>query len=85
MSVLNAAHARRRACDLKPENIMIGKATTGGEPMVKLLDLGVPSCARWPAPKDRQHKFTSPVRCWAPLTTCHRSNGVSCRMMQFRN
>src|SRR5439155_3096897 len=25
----------------KPENIMIGKASTGGEPVVKLLDLGI--------------------------------------------
>ena len=42
MSVLNAAHAmgvvhRER----KPENIMIGNAGTGGEPTVKLLDLGI--------------------------------------------
>ena len=42
MSVLNAAHAMGVVHrDLKPENIMIGKAGTGGEPVVKLLDLGI--------------------------------------------
>src|SRR5262245_28858816 len=42
MSVLNAAHAMGVVHrDLKPENIMIGKANTGGEPVVKLLDLGI--------------------------------------------
>ncbi|HVS82099.1 MAG TPA: serine/threonine-protein kinase [Pyrinomonadaceae bacterium] len=42
MSVLNAAHAMGVVHrDLKPENIMIGKARTGGEPIVKLLDLGI--------------------------------------------
>src|SRR5207237_1197317 len=42
MSVLNAAHAMGVVHrELKPENIMIGKATTGGEPVVKLLDLGI--------------------------------------------
>src|SRR5947209_462237 len=42
MSVLNAAHAMGVVHrDLKPENIMIGKAATGGEPVVKLLDLGI--------------------------------------------
>ncbi|PYS41245.1 MAG: hypothetical protein DMF71_11620 [Acidobacteria bacterium] len=42
MSVLNAAHAMGVVHrDLKPENIMIGTGTTGGEPVVKLLDLGI--------------------------------------------
>src|ERR1700694_1627938 len=42
MSVLNAAHAMGVVHrDLKPENIMIGNANTGGEPTVKLLDLGI--------------------------------------------
>src|SRR5438445_9122918 len=42
MSVLNAAHAMGVVHrDLKPENIMIGKAGTSGEPVVKLLDLGI--------------------------------------------
>jgi len=42
MSVLNAAHAMGVVHrDLKPENIMIGKAGIGGEPVVKLLDLGI--------------------------------------------
>lgn len=42
MSVLNAAHAMGVVHrDLKPENIMIGKTTAGGEPNVKLLDLGI--------------------------------------------
>jgi hypothetical protein len=42
MSVLNAAHAMGVVHrDLKPENIMIGRAATGGEPAVKLLDLGI--------------------------------------------
>jgi serine/threonine protein kinase len=42
MSVLNAAHAMGVVHrDLKPENIMIGKANTDGEPVVKLLDLGI--------------------------------------------
>ena len=42
MSVLNAAHAMGVVHrDLKPENIMIGKAGTGGESIVKLLDLGI--------------------------------------------
>jgi serine/threonine-protein kinase len=42
MSVLNAAHEMGVVHrDLKPENIMIGKAGTGGEPVVKLLDLGI--------------------------------------------
>ncbi|MDX6444022.1 MAG: eukaryotic-like serine/threonine-protein kinase [Blastocatellia bacterium] len=42
MSVLNAAHAMGVVHrDLKPENIMIGKADTHGEPVVKLLDLGI--------------------------------------------
>jgi eukaryotic-like serine/threonine-protein kinase len=42
MSVLNTAHAMGVVHrDLKPENIMIGKANTGGESVVKLLDLGI--------------------------------------------
>lgn len=42
MSVLNTAHAMGVVHrDLKPENIMIGKAGNGGEPVVKLLDLGI--------------------------------------------
>src|SRR5256714_9628330 len=42
MSVLNAAHAMGVVHrDLKPETIMIGKPATGGEPVVKLLDLGI--------------------------------------------
>lgn len=42
MSVLNAAHAMGVVHrDLKPENIMIGKTGTHGEPVVKLLDLGI--------------------------------------------
>src|SRR3989442_4901423 len=42
MSVLNAAHAMVVVHrDLKPENIMIGKPSTEGEPVVKLLDLGI--------------------------------------------
>src|ERR1700694_5557979 len=42
MGVLNAAHAMGVVHrDLKPENIMIGKPRTGGEPVVKLLDLGI--------------------------------------------
>ena len=41
MSVLNTAHAMGVVHrDLKPENIMIGKGN-GGEPTVKLLDLGI--------------------------------------------
>ena len=42
MSVLNTAHAMGVVHrDLKPENIMIGKVNTGGEPVIKLLDLGI--------------------------------------------
>ncbi|HEV2913492.1 MAG TPA: protein kinase [Pyrinomonadaceae bacterium] len=42
MSVLNAAHAQGVVHrDLKPENIMLGKPTDGGQPQVKLLDLGI--------------------------------------------
>src|SRR6266849_2548924 len=42
MSVLNAAHAMGVVHrDLKPENIMIGTPSTGGPPIVKLLDLGI--------------------------------------------
>jgi len=42
MSVLNTAHAMGVVHrDLKPENIMIGKPDNNGEPVVKLLDLGI--------------------------------------------
>ncbi|HYE64459.1 MAG TPA: protein kinase [Pyrinomonadaceae bacterium] len=42
MSVLNAAHEMGVVHrDLKPENIMIGEAADGGQPVVKLLDLGI--------------------------------------------
>ena len=42
MRVLNTAHAMGLVHrDLKPENIMIGKDNSGGEPVVKLLDLGI--------------------------------------------
>src|SRR5712664_2678591 len=42
MSVLNTAHSMGVVHrDLKPENIMIGKTNSGGEPVVKLLDLGI--------------------------------------------
>ncbi|HKZ03063.1 MAG TPA: serine/threonine-protein kinase, partial [Pyrinomonadaceae bacterium] len=42
MSVLNTAHEMGVVHrDLKPENIMVGNATTGGEPVIKLLDLGI--------------------------------------------
>src|SRR6201988_2207375 len=42
MSVLDTAHSMGVVHrDLKPENIMVGKAAEGGEPVVKLLDLGI--------------------------------------------
>jgi serine/threonine-protein kinase len=42
MSVLNAAHAMGVVHrDLKPENIMLGKAGEDGQPITKLLDLGI--------------------------------------------
>jgi serine/threonine protein kinase len=42
MSVLDTAHAMGVVHrDLKPENIMIGKADEAGQPVVKLLDLGI--------------------------------------------
>src|SRR5882724_13241096 len=42
MRVLNTAHSMGLVHrDLKPENIMIGKDNSGGEPVVKLLDLGI--------------------------------------------
>ena len=42
MSVLNAAHAMGVVHrDLKPENIMLGKPGEDGEPVTKLLDLGI--------------------------------------------
>jgi serine/threonine-protein kinase len=42
MSVLNTAHAMGVVHrDLKPENIMIGKPGSGGDEVVKLLDLGI--------------------------------------------
>ena len=83
MSVLNTAHAMGVVHrDLKPENIMIGKAGTGGEPVLKLLDLGiakmreiaggeaaVPPRSRWPD------------RFWVRPITCRPSNGASCLAM----
>src|ERR1043165_1728812 len=42
MSVLETAHAMGVVHrDLKPENIMVGQPAEGGEPVVKLLDLGI--------------------------------------------
>jgi eukaryotic-like serine/threonine-protein kinase len=42
MSVLDTAHSMGVVHrDLKPENIMVGHPTEGGEPVVKLLDLGI--------------------------------------------
>src|SRR5678816_1481023 len=42
MSVLDTAHAMGVVHrDLKPENIMVGKPGENGEPVVKLLDLGI--------------------------------------------
>src|SRR5215213_3312818 len=42
MSVLETAHSMGVVHrDLKPENIMIGKSDEGGQPIVKLLDLGI--------------------------------------------
>jgi serine/threonine-protein kinase len=42
MSVLNAAHAMGVVHrDLKPENIMLGKPGDDGQPVTKLLDLGI--------------------------------------------
>jgi eukaryotic-like serine/threonine-protein kinase len=42
MSVLDTAHSMGVVHrDLKPENIMVGKPAEGGEPVVKLLDLGI--------------------------------------------
>ena len=42
MSVLETAHAMGVVHrDLKPENIMVGKPAENGEPVVKLLDLGI--------------------------------------------
>jgi serine/threonine-protein kinase len=42
MSVLDTAHSMGVVHrDLKPENIMVGQSGEGGEPVVKLLDLGI--------------------------------------------
>src|SRR6185503_17000707 len=42
MSVLDTAHAMGVVHrDMKPENVMIGLAGTGGKPVPKLLDLGI--------------------------------------------
>ena len=42
MSVLDTAHSMGVVHrDLKPENIMVGRPAEGGEPIVKLLDLGI--------------------------------------------
>jgi len=42
MSVLETAHAMGVVHrDLKPENIMVGNPTGNGEPVIKLLDLGI--------------------------------------------
>jgi serine/threonine protein kinase len=42
MSVLDTAHSMGVVHrDLKPENIMVGTPAEGGEPVVKLLDLGI--------------------------------------------
>lgn len=42
MSVLDTAHSMGVVHrDLKPENIMVGRPAEGGEPVVKLLDLGI--------------------------------------------
>jgi serine/threonine-protein kinase len=42
MSVLDTAHSMGVVHrDLKPENIMVGKPAENGEPVVKLLDLGI--------------------------------------------
>ena len=42
MSVLDTAHSMGVVHrDLKPENIMVGKPAEGGEPVIKLLDLGI--------------------------------------------
>jgi serine/threonine protein kinase len=42
MSVLDTAHSMGVVHrDLKPENIMIGNSTGNGEPIIKLLDLGI--------------------------------------------
>ena len=42
MSVLDTAHSMGVVHrDLKPENIMVGKGSEGGQPVVKLLDLGI--------------------------------------------
>ncbi len=42
MSVLDTAHSMGVVHrDLKPENIMVGQPAEGGEPVVKLLDLGI--------------------------------------------
>ncbi|HJP91009.1 MAG TPA: protein kinase [Pyrinomonadaceae bacterium] len=42
MSVLDTAHSMGVVHrDLKPENIMVGKPAESGEPVVKLLDLGI--------------------------------------------
>src|SRR5689334_8918392 len=42
MSVLDTAHSMGVVHrDLKPENIMVGNAAENGEPVVKLLDLGI--------------------------------------------
>ncbi len=42
MSVLNAAHAMGVVHrDLKPENIMLGRPAEDGQPVTKLLDLGI--------------------------------------------
>jgi hypothetical protein len=39
-----------------PENIMIGKPSTGGEPVVKLLDLGIAKLRGSPPGTNRQHQ-----------------------------
>jgi len=81
MSVLNAAHAMGVVHrDLKPENIMLGRPGEDGQPVTKLLDLGIAKMKEIAGgDASGTTALTMAGQVLGRPSTCRPSSGARCR------